>query len=421
MSELAAQYSEGELEAHTEVCAPGGSEWKPIYEHSEVIRQLNPDGEAPRQQHLSFSDETVSLGEAESQALSRQTMGSNVDRHSEVTPLATVAHAASAVKDDFDSDEEATRVIDSVTDDADDTDEATRVLDSPLEEAEEATRIVETNPGKRVPAPAPADDEGDEATRVFQPDDDEGDATRVFDRSSPGNPQLPDAGSEARTSVGSVDPVPPVPPAAGAKRPAAPQASPPPTASSASQPGVAAPTPSAPQEPRFEQVPSEVTAARQSGYSGLYESRVSAPPSRTQNLLLGTFLFVVLCVGAAAALYLFERPTFDRGAARVREIVGMQARSSSTPQGPPFDTDAAGVVLERLAKRVDTCKTETGPTGKGRARVLYQPTGQAVSAAVSPPFHQTDVGTCLVELFTSEDVPPFGGDPVIVTKTFHLE
>ncbi len=136
----------------------------------------------------------------------------------------------------------------------------------------------------------------------------------------------------------------------------------------------------------------------------------------------GLYLFVVstsLLLGVTG-LFAFRRDVFELGVEKMRATLGV----ASTPPpstGPPFDTQAAGDELARVAERAAQCAEPGGPTGAGRVRVLFQPTGDATSAAVSSPFHQTSVGQCLVTLFKTSKVPAFGGQAVIVTKTFRLD
>jgi len=138
------------------------------------------------------------------------------------------------------------------------------------------------------------------------------------------------------------------------------------------------------------------------------------------------FLSLVVILGAAlTGLYYFRPAIFFKGKARLEElfhegtiIVGLAQPDPVLPAGPSFDTPSAGVVLERAAGRAVSCQEPAGPSGRGRVKVLYQPNGHASSALVSEPFHDTSVGRCLVGLFMATQVPPFGGDPVIVSKTF---
>jgi hypothetical protein len=51
---------------------------------------------------------------------------------------------------------------------------------------------------------------------------------------------------------------------------------------------------------------------------------------------------------------------------------------------------------------------------------LFEPSGRAVEVAVSEPFHQSAVGNCVIQTFLRASVPAFGGQSVIVNKTFEV-
>lgn len=156
----------------------------------------------------------------------------------------------------------------------------------------------------------------------------------------------------------------------------------------------------------------------------LNTSRVQAhshPPPKRMSFLYSSFLVVVLLLGAVGGAYVFQphlvRETADRIRIALRLTTEEEVRAAA---GPPFDTQAAGDVLGKAALEASQCHQPTGPDGKGRAQILYEPSGVAVSVAVSRPFHETTVGNCLLALFKSTRVPAFAGDPVIVTKTFDV-
>lgn len=149
------------------------------------------------------------------------------------------------------------------------------------------------------------------------------------------------------------------------------------------------------------------------------------PPPRKSGV--GRFLlFFLLFVGLGLAGVRFVRPDlFARGVEiarvqldRVQVTLGMKPPGAVLAEGPPFDTPAAGAVLERAAEQASRCQEPSGPTGRGRVKVLYDPSGKAVRSLVSEPFNDTSVGRCLVDLFSQTRVPRFGGEPVVVSKTF---
>jgi hypothetical protein len=138
--------------------------------------------------------------------------------------------------------------------------------------------------------------------------------------------------------------------------------------------------------------------------------------------VLALFMVLIVLASVCGAVYFLRPALFQRGLDAIKGAIGMQtsAASEAVVKGPPFDEPAAGEVLGQAAQLAGKCRQPEGPLGKGRAQVLYQPAGRAASVAVSKPFHETTVGKCLINLFKDTKVPPFGGEPVIVSKTFEV-
>ncbi len=66
-----------------------------------------------------------------------------------------------------------------------------------------------------------------------------------------------------------------------------------------------------------------------------------------------------------------------------------------------------------------SCKKDDGPTGAGKVKVTFAPSGNVTSASVEgPPFAGTAVGGCVAAAFRSAHVPPFDGGPISVSKSF---
>jgi hypothetical protein len=85
----------------------------------------------------------------------------------------------------------------------------------------------------------------------------------------------------------------------------------------------------------------------------------------------------------------------------------------------PFDRGAAAAALG--AVNVQSCKKSDGPTGSGHVTVTFGPDGQVQSAVVdSGPFPGTPVGGCIGGKYRGVHVPPFGGAPVRVGKSFTI-
>jgi predicted Zn finger-like uncharacterized protein len=86
-----------------------------------------------------------------------------------------------------------------------------------------------------------------------------------------------------------------------------------------------------------------------------------------------------------------------------------------------FDRAAALSALSAAATAAQSCKKSDGPTGSGRIAVTFANNGQATTANVEgPPFAGTPVGGCVAARFRGTHVPPFGGAPITVHKTFNI-
>jgi hypothetical protein len=106
--------------------------------------------------------------------------------------------------------------------------------------------------------------------------------------------------------------------------------------------------------------------------------------------------------------------------------VGTPALASSGAAGADFDRAAA---LAALAKATTAALQCRGPKGDGRVSIVFSPeTGKATSVEIEtfsstdrqfgPEFGQTEAGQCTKRAFLGATIPPFGGLPVTVHKTF---
>jgi hypothetical protein len=90
-------------------------------------------------------------------------------------------------------------------------------------------------------------------------------------------------------------------------------------------------------------------------------------------------------------------------------------------EGAEFNRGAATSALGAAAGAAKGCKKPDGPTGSGRVKVTFAPSGNVTSAVVDgPPFAGTPVGGCVASAFRSARVPPFTGAPVTVSKSFNI-
>lgn len=95
------------------------------------------------------------------------------------------------------------------------------------------------------------------------------------------------------------------------------------------------------------------------------------------------------------------------------------ANTGTPSSSAPFDRGAAAAALGGV--NVQSCKKPDGPTGAGHVTVTFGPDGQVQSAVVdSGPFPGTPVGGCIAGKFRGAHVPPFGGAPVRVGKSFTI-
>lgn len=120
----------------------------------------------------------------------------------------------------------------------------------------------------------------------------------------------------------------------------------------------------------------------------------------------------------------------DKGAVRSDAgIKGTAPEKTPEPQkdpprgadAPPFNIDAAKAALSSAAGGASGCGKPNGPTGRGRATVMFSSSGSVASVSVDPPFAGTPVGSCAVGAFRSARVPAFSGGSQSVTKSFNVK
>lgn len=452
LAEVAARFSKGEFEVGSLVCAPGRDEWLPPSDFPEVVGAA--DGLAvppPRDLMPTFSDETVSLGPAESAALARQSLAQASGRNS--------APGTFFNENDLD---DAMGAFDNLVSVA-----PSRALHTPLPKVSSAQRRTPSSvPPPKAPArslssppppqvppsrPPPARPSAMQVPRSVPPP-----APRL-PSTAPGLPSTaavaahPSAPQRPRSVPPPPRPpsAPPFPSSAPAVRsssapapmtPSAPpfavaSTAPPPAPAPAFSPSVPTGFASAPSpEVSFRAEPAEFISPQLSPStapvaSTLPGTTASSQPPRTSlrpekagrsGAFFSFVLVFFVLVGAVGSLYLFKRPLFDRGANKLREVLGAEPAEAPVIVGPDFDEKAATEILSAASQNASRCKEPNGPTGKGRVQVLFAQTGNPTSVAVSLPFHETTTGQCLVNLFMGTRVPAFGGQSVRVHKTFEV-
>jgi hypothetical protein len=86
-----------------------------------------------------------------------------------------------------------------------------------------------------------------------------------------------------------------------------------------------------------------------------------------------------------------------------------------------FDRAAAGTALAKAAAAAAGCKQADDPAGGARVSITFAPSGHVTSARVTgQPFQGTRIGACIAATFHTVIVPPFSGDPVVITKDVNV-
>lgn len=86
-----------------------------------------------------------------------------------------------------------------------------------------------------------------------------------------------------------------------------------------------------------------------------------------------------------------------------------------------FNRSAATTALGSAASEAKKCKQAGGPTGSGKVKVTFQPSGLVSAAEVlGPPFAGTPTGECIMRAFNRIQIPPYteNNQPVNVIKSF---
>jgi predicted Zn finger-like uncharacterized protein len=113
-----------------------------------------------------------------------------------------------------------------------------------------------------------------------------------------------------------------------------------------------------------------------------------------------------------------------------KDFAGALAAAAGKPKEAPAETGGGGSTapFDRGAAQgalggvnVQSCKKPDGPTGSGHVKITFAPNGSVSSAVVDGgPFPGTPVGGCIAGKFRGAHVPPFGGGPVSVGKSFTI-
>jgi len=95
--------------------------------------------------------------------------------------------------------------------------------------------------------------------------------------------------------------------------------------------------------------------------------------------------------------------------------------ASGAASGAEFNLGEARSRLAAIVGGLQTCK-RADTTGSGKVEIIFGPSGGVQSAVLmgGSPFEGTPTGKCVEARFRQARVPPFGGSPVPVTKSFSI-
>jgi hypothetical protein len=92
-------------------------------------------------------------------------------------------------------------------------------------------------------------------------------------------------------------------------------------------------------------------------------------------------------------------------------------------QGPASSAvnEAAAVALGNSAKLASSCRPRGGPSGEGKARVIYSNEGEVQSVEIlTAKFRDTLTGSCVKMVFRRAKIAPFKGEPPTFIKSFTI-
>jgi len=106
-----------------------------------------------------------------------------------------------------------------------------------------------------------------------------------------------------------------------------------------------------------------------------------------------------------------------------------EASESDEPAPPPSSAPAAGssvneaaaAALASSAKLASSCRPRGGPSGAGKARIIYSQDGEVQSVEIlTAKFRDTLTGSCVRMVFRRAKIPPFKGEPPTFIKSFTI-
>lgn len=111
------------------------------------------------------------------------------------------------------------------------------------------------------------------------------------------------------------------------------------------------------------------------------------------------------------------RPTNTKGKAKPEKKVASAAKPKGGVVGLPFNKAAAKDALTAASNQVGSCK---GASGSGKVQLTFAPSGKVSNASITSGTFPGGVSACILRQFRAARVPPFGGLPVSVAKSFKI-
>jgi hypothetical protein len=92
---------------------------------------------------------------------------------------------------------------------------------------------------------------------------------------------------------------------------------------------------------------------------------------------------------------------------------------ASDGPAPAAVNEAAAAALGNAANLASSCRPRGGPSGPGKARVIYSNDGDVQSVEIlTAKFRDTVTGSCVRMVFRRAKIPAFKGEPPTFIKSF---
>jgi hypothetical protein len=105
--------------------------------------------------------------------------------------------------------------------------------------------------------------------------------------------------------------------------------------------------------------------------------------------------------------------------------VAAKPKAEASPEAPPpansSVNEAAAAALANSANLAASCRPSGGPSGQGKARIIYSQDGDVQSVEIlTAKFRDTLTGSCVRMVFRRAKIPAFKGEPPTFIKSFTI-